>query len=103
MVRVIKVVEGATVALKPKGGVEEAVAVMAEIVACGAFVVLQCAHSVEAMGAVIAGGHNVGSSAQGSSCLGTVRSKGKRIDLTVKTSLSKVRHKGMNRARALVM
>ena len=38
-VRATKVMEGVTMALKPQSGVEKAVAVAAETVACGAFVV----------------------------------------------------------------
>ena len=58
-VRTVKVMKGVTVALKPQGGVEKAVAVTAETVACGAFVVFQCAESAETTGAVIAGAHCV--------------------------------------------
>ena len=38
-VRATRIMEGVTVALKPQSGVEKAVAVMAETMACGAFVV----------------------------------------------------------------
>ena len=38
-VRATRIMEGVTVALKPQSGVEKAVAVAAETVACGAFVV----------------------------------------------------------------
>lgn len=61
-VRTTKVMEGVTMALKPQEGVEEAVAMTAETVACSTFVVFQCAQSAEATGAVIAGGHDVASS-----------------------------------------